>query len=137
MSEHKCKACLIYCIDFRLHENLNKFVVEQSLDKDGTDIVRVAGVARNLTRPKEESHRDFVIWQLEASHRLHGVTDFYLVNHEDCGAYGLENVSDSREELETHVADLQQARAFLEERFPEIKVLTFFQRLDGEVEQID
>jgi carbonic anhydrase len=128
---------VVYCIDFRLHDNLNRFVTEMGLDEDGTDIVRVAGVALNLARPKESYARDFVMGQLEASRRLHEISEIYLVNHEDCGAYGLEDVKDSDEELAIHVKDMQQARAFLKGRFPDIKIHACFQHLDGRVEKID
>ena len=137
MTGPKCRACVVYCIDFRLHDHLHRFVAEQGLEKDGTDIVRVAGVAINLARPKRTYFRDFVMDQLEASHRLHNVREIYLVNHEDCGAYGEENVADSDMELETHKRDLQQARALLKGRLPDVTIVAFFQRLDGRIEEID
>jgi carbonic anhydrase len=134
MGGHKCRACIVWCIDFRLHDHLSRFVVDKGLDKDGTDIVRVAGVVKNLTRPKQTYARDFVMDQLEASHRLHDVREIYLVNHEDCGAYGLQNID---KESMIHKKDLQQARAFLKGRFPDVKIFAFYQRLDGAVEEID
>lgn len=136
MSKLTCRACVVSCIDFRLHEHLKRFVCERGLDKDGTDMVRVAGAAVNIARPKRSWARDFVVSELEASHGLHEIREIYLVNHEDCGAYGWENVVDSEEELATHRKDLQQARAFLKGRFPDVKIFAFYQRLDGGVEKI-
>lgn len=133
----KCRACVVFCIDFRLHDHLNRFVAEHGLDEDGTDILRVAGAALNLARPKDSWARDFVTGQLEASRRLHEIREIHLVNHEDCGAYGLNNAKGGREELATHVKDMQQARAFLRGCFPDTKIHTYFLRLDGRFEKVE
>ncbi len=134
---HSCRACLLYCIDFRFHAPLELFLHDQGLDKDGCDIVQVAGAARNLAHFGEGAGGRFLLEQLQISQRLHGVRQFYLVNHEDCGAYGLENVVDSEEELATHRKDLRSARGVLEEHFPVAEILTYFMRLDGTAERID
>ena len=103
----------------------------------GTDIVRVAGVAKNLARPREERDRRFLLEQLRISRKLHEVRQIYLVNHEDCGAYGLEKVEDSEEELATHNNDLRAARAMLEEQFPGVEILIYFMPLDGGAIRVD
>jgi carbonic anhydrase len=137
MGALKCRACVVFCIDFRLHVHLNRFVAERGLDRDGAYILRVAGVALNLARPKESGARDFVTGQLDASRRLHEISEIHLVNHEDCGAYGLEGEKHSGEELATHAKDMREARAFLKGRFPGTKIHVYFQHLDGRVEEID
>ncbi len=136
MSNLTCRACLVGCIDFRLHESLDRFRMNQELDKEGADFIRVAGVALNLARPKNAAARDFLIDQLKASHRLHQIKEIYLVNHEDCGAYGFEEVADSAVELATHVEDLRVAKELLGRELPDTKVLTYFLRLDGRAEPV-
>lgn len=136
MSTHRCRACVIFCIDFRFHGALAAFLAEQKLDEDGTDIVRLAGAARSLVRPGDPRDRDFLLEQLAASCTLHGVRQFYLLNHEDCGAYGQEHVPDSDAERAMHARDLQAARGLLQDRFPTLEVLTYFVRLDGRAEPI-
>jgi carbonic anhydrase len=136
MGDLKCKACVVFCIDFRLHDQLSRFIAERSLDEDGADIIRVAGVAVHLARPAEQWTREFVLGQQEASKRLHDVEEIHLVNHEDCGAYGLKCPPGSAEELAVHQKDLRTARAILEERIPGVKIYTHFLRLDGRVETI-
>ncbi|MBW1981914.1 MAG: hypothetical protein JRJ12_11915 [Deltaproteobacteria bacterium] len=137
MSMHQCRACVVYCMDFRLHPPLANFMKEQKLDIDGTDIIRVAGAARSLVRPKDDRDRQFLLEQLQVSYKLHQARQFYLVNHEDCGAYGPENVKDSEEELAMHSKDLRAARAVVQDHFPEVEILTYFMRLDGRAELID
>jgi carbonic anhydrase len=136
MAAHGCRACIIFCMDFRLNGALTAFLSEQKLDKDGADIIRVAGAAKSLARPGDPRDRDFLMDQLVTSARLHGTRQFYLINHEDCGAYGQEQVVDSDAELAMHSRDLRTSRALLQERFPTSEVFTYFMRLDGRAEPI-
>ena len=133
----QCRACLVYCIDFRLHDSLANFFAEQELDADGADVIRVGGAIKSLAQPKETRDREFLLEQLNVAYELHGVRQFYLINHEDCGAYGLEDVIDSPEELATHREDLRIAKALVQDRFPDTEILTYFMRLSGTAEAID
>jgi len=137
MGEHHCKACLVYCMDFRLHHSLDNFLAEQKLVEAGADIIRVAGAIKSIAQPKQGRDRDFLLEMLNVSYDLHGVRRFYLINHEDCGAYGLEDVPDSEEELATHRKDLRSARALLKSLFPDVEVLTYFMWLSGKAEFVE
>lgn len=136
MAAHRCRACIIFCMDFRLNGALTAFLSEQKLDKDGADIIRVAGAVKTLARPGDPRDRDFLLDQVATSARLHGTRQFYLINHEDCGAYGQEQVPDSDAEMAVHSHDLRAGRALLQERFPASEVLTYFMRLDGRAQPI-
>jgi len=136
MAAHHCRACIIFCMDFRLNGALAAFLSQQELDKEGADIIRVAGAAKSLVRPGDPRDREFLINQLATSVRLHGSRQFYLINHEDCGAYGEEKVPHSEAELAMHSRDLRAGRALLQERFPATEVRTYFMRLDGRAEPI-
>ncbi len=57
MSDLTCRACGLACIDFRIHESLDRFLMNQELDKEGADVIRVAGVALNLARPARTPRR--------------------------------------------------------------------------------
>jgi carbonic anhydrase len=124
-------------MDFRLHESLANFFAEQKLDGDGADVIRVGGAIKSLAHPKEARDREFFLEQLNVAYELHGVRQFYLINHEDCGAYGLEDVIDSPEELATHREDLRVAKALIQDRFPDTEILTYFMRLSGTAEVVD
>ena len=136
MRVHQCKACLVYCMDFRLHDLLAKFLAEQELVEAGADIIRVAGAIKSIAQPQQSGDRDFLLEMLRVSYDLHGVRKFYLINHEDCGAYGLEDVPDSEEELATHRKDLKSARALLESLYPDVEVLTYFMWLSGKADLV-
>ncbi len=137
MGDLTCRACVVACIDFRLEKALRRFLVVRGLDKDGADVVRVAGVSLNLVQLQNASQRDFVLGQLVASHALHQIKEIYLVNHEDCGAYGLECVPDSEEERARHWVDLKAAKELVARKIPGVEVLTYFLHLDGRAEQVD
>ena len=136
MGVHQCKACLVYCMDFRLHDLLAKFLAEQELVEAGADIIRVAGAIQSMAQPQQSRDRDFLLEMLRVSYDLHGVRKFYLINHEDCGAYGLEDVPDSEEELATHRKDLKSARALVESLYPDVEVLTYFMWLSGKADLV-
>ncbi|MCG6916611.1 MAG: hypothetical protein LJE89_03600 [Deltaproteobacteria bacterium] len=137
MAAHQCKACLVYCMDFRLHESLANFFAEQQLVGPGADIIRVGGAIKSLARPKESRDREFLLEMLSVSYDLHRVRQFYLINHEDCGGYGLEDVPDSEEELAIHRDDLKAAAALVKSRFPDVEVLTYFMWMNGKAELVE
>jgi carbonic anhydrase len=137
MGAHRCNACLVYCMDFRLHDLLDKFLAEQKLVEAGADIIRVAGAIKSIAQPKQSSDRDFLLEMLSVSYDLHGVRRFYLINHEDCGAYGLEDVPDSEEELAIHRDHLRSARDLLKSLYPDVDVLSYFMWLSGKAELIE
>lgn len=124
-------------MDFRFHDSLANFFSEQKLDGEGADVIRVGGAIKSLAQPKEARDREFLLEQLNVAYELHGVRQFYLINHEDCGAYGLEDVIDSPEELAIHREDLRVAKALVQDRFPDSEILTYFMRLSGTAEVVD
>jgi carbonic anhydrase len=124
-------------MDFRLHESLANFFAEQELAGPGADIIRVAGAIKSLAQPKESRDRDFLLEMLNVSYDLHGVRQFFLINHEDCGAYGLEDVPDSEEELAIHRDDLRAASALVKSHFPDVEVLSYFMWMNGNAELVE
>ena len=137
MGVHQCKACLVYCMDFRFHDSLAKFLAEQELVEAGADIIRVAGATKSIAQPQQSRDRDFLLEMLTVSYDLHGVRRFYLINHEDCGAYGPEEVPDSEEELAIHRDHLRRAKALLKSLYPKVEVLTYFMWLNGKAELVE
>jgi carbonic anhydrase len=123
-------------MDFRLHDSLANFLAEQELVGAGADIIRVAGAIKSLAQPKESRDRDFLLEMLNVAYDLHKVRRFYLINHEDCGAYGLEDVADSEEELASHREDLKAARALVKSHFQDVEIFTYFMWLSGKAELV-
>jgi hypothetical protein len=136
MSEYRCRACVLFCMDFRLHGGLDRFLKDEGLDRDGTDLIRVAGAARALAQPDNPRDREWLLEQLGVSHDLHQARQIYVINHEDCGAYGPEQIPDSSLELEIHRRDLRAAGGLVRERFPDVEVIPCFMWLGGRADRI-
>lgn len=137
MVEHSCRACVLFCMDFRFHDHLAELFVEEGLDEERADVIRVAGSAKNLARPEDPRDREHLYEMFQTSYDLHHARQFYLVNHEDCGAYGLEVIADDDDEIAIHRGDLRRAREQLAERFPDVEVICCFVWLDGQIDRVE
>ena len=113
-SSHSCQAIVVICMDFRLRSAIRKWT--DKTIKGGFDKVAIAGGVKNLP---------FVLDQVELSHKLHHITEVYLINHEDCGAYGAEST------LEKHQKDLKFAKKIIKEKFPDLKIVPLYLKLSG------
>ncbi len=116
-----CEAIVVHCMDYRLQKYLNKWL-EASLDAHSFDLVSIAGGVYDLYD---------VIRQVDLAVRLHNVSRAVLINHEDCGAYGLESTD------ERHEIDLRHARDKLNRLFPQLQVELYYLGLDGHFEAIE
>lgn len=101
-------------MDFRLTQFLNKWV--ESTLIEGFDRLAIAGGVKNLP---------FVLDQIKLSKKLHGIKEVYLINHEDCGAYGKEGT------FEKHRFDLSKTKKIIQEKYPDLTVFLLFLNLDG------
>ncbi len=124
---HHCKAAILHCIDFRFQEALDKFVKDQGLNGN-TDRIALAGGVKSLGEVFEE---------LSISEDLHQVAEMYLINHQDCGAYGPEVARDKQKERETHKRDLSVAKKLIKEKYPQVNVHTYFLTLNKEFVEIN
>ena len=117
---HACEACIVTCVDFRLHGRADgaNVIAEyaRQLGVHGDLITRGGGI-QDLVRPKlgcDES----LLRDLTSSIQLHQVSQVHLVNHEDCGAYSDFDFASRHHELAQHRRDLRDARAILSRQFP-------------------
>lgn len=120
MENHGCKAIVITCIDYRFQEYIHNWL-SRNFEAKTYDRGAFAGAARSL---------ETILSQIEVAYRLHHIKKAVLINHEDCGAYG------SKGHVNHHVRDLRQAAKTIKERFPNLKVETYYLRLDGTFEPI-
>lgn len=133
---HRCGTAILFCMDFRLRQHLQQFISDHGLQAEGTDIIRVAGATKNLARPRHERDRWFVLDQLWTAYRLHHARRFCLINHEDCGAYGPEDVPDTAQELDVHRRDLLASRDLLRLEFKDADIEAYFMWLDGRADKV-
>src|SRR3990172_2393150 len=116
---HSCQAIVVSCMDFRLRKHLRKFTTKML--KGGFDRLALAGGVKNLP---------FVLDQVELSYKLHHIDEVYLINHEDCGAYGAEGT------FAKHKKDLKFAKMIIHQKFPKLKIVPLYLKLSGEIVEI-
>ena len=116
---HHCQAIIIHCIDFRFQDHLTDWTKNL---KGGFDRLSIAGAVKDLP---------YVISQIDISYRLHHVKEVYLINHEDCGAYGIEGT------FKKHKEDLIRAKKAIKDKYPELSVFLLYLKLDGSFLKVD
>jgi len=131
-SEHyTADAAVLYCFDHRINTAVRKFLKRQKIER--FDMIVVAGGAKTLASPPNDSERDFILEQLGTSIRLHQAKRVLVMNHSDCGAYGglAHFKGDRAAEADFHRSELLRARELLTSSFPGIPVELYFVEFDG------
>lgn len=123
---HTAKALVLHCMDFRFQKGLNEWLQSQGLVHN-YDLVAAAGGAKNLVDPAQPTDVEFIERQIDISKRLHAVTEVWLINHRDCGAYG-KIFATPEEETQRHTNDLAKAKEMVEAKFG-LTVKTFLATL--------
>jgi len=130
---HHCKAALITCEDFRLHQRKDgrNYIAEfiKTLGCD-CDLITRGGGVQDLVRPEQDGYAGSFLRDLNVSASLHQADTIYLINHENCGAYGSFNFLSRDDELEKHYDDLRKAKEIILEKVPDKNVLLFFGELE-------
>jgi len=120
MQKNITDALIVHCIDFRLQAHLNLWLVEH-VGEGNYDRVAFAGGVLDF---------ETVFRQIQLARQLHEVKRVILVNHEDCGAYGVHG------HIDRHVADLLSAREKVLAQYPSVRVETFYLYLNGRLELV-
>jgi carbonic anhydrase len=102
-------------MDFRFQTYLREWAVK-NIGIGNYDLVTFAGASKDF---------ETIYKMVDLSSKLHGISEVYLVNHEDCGAYG------ETGSLEKHTQDLKAAQGKIKQRLPQLQVKTYYLKLDG------
>jgi carbonic anhydrase len=116
----QCETLVVHCMDYRLQGYLNQWL-ENNLPARSYDRVAIAGGVYDVYD---------VIRQMDIAIRLHKIKKVVLINHEDCGAYGVVG------NYERHKTDLEEAERKIKVLFPDLDVETYYLYLDGTFEQM-
>src|SRR5277367_2883673 len=84
--KYHCDAAIVWCFDNRFELGFRKFL--HKIGVNYSDPIKIAGGAKSLASPTQESDREFVLDQIRTSMRLHDTKRVILMLHSDCGAYG-------------------------------------------------
>jgi carbonic anhydrase len=121
---YTAETCIFWCFDARFAKAYNNFIAERGFDELKIDAVKGAGGAQPLAGGAG-ADRDVAESQLSKSIKLHHTERIILMVHIDCGGYGGSKAfdSDHKKEWDHHVAELDKAAHFVNEKFPEIKII--------------
>jgi hypothetical protein len=130
-AQYVCDAAIVWCFDNRFQDGFAKF-----LKRNGvvfSDPIKIAGGAKVLASPAQETEREFVLDQIRTSVRLHGTRLVILMVHSDCGAYGGLSAfnDDARAEAEHHEAELGRAAECVLAAIPNVEVRGYFVDFEG------
>lgn len=129
-ASHKATTLLLRCMDFRLEPDLSLWLKSEGL-VGKIDVVSLAGAAKNLAEPANETIRDFVFTHVRLAQELHGVEEVILMSHTDCGAYGGAKAFGERaDEQRRLVQDMQAALDLLTKRFKKLHVRMVLARIE-------
>ena len=128
---YRCDAAVVWCYDHRFDLAFKKLLKRIGIVQE--DAIRVAGGAKCLATPEQESERQFVVEQIRKSIRLHGTDRVVLMVHSDCGAYGgLEAFAgDAQAEARHHSGELRRAAECLRQAVPEVSVVCYYVDFEG------
>lgn len=126
LDHYTADAFVVRCIDDRFWKAFKQFL--KSLGMEHIDPESVAGGAKILASPEQESDRNFMLREIEKSVRLHGTRRIMLCTHSDCGAYGglARFNGNADEEFAFHRSEHQRACAAVAARFPGLAVESYF-----------
>jgi carbonic anhydrase len=130
--KYHCDAAVIWCFDNRFELGFRKFL--KRIGVANSDPIKIAGGAKCLASPDQETERQFVLEQIRKSMRLHGTRRVILMLHSDCGAYnGLADGFNGDEAAERvhHHQELRRAAENLARAIPEVKIEAYFVDFEG------
>jgi carbonic anhydrase len=132
-------ALLLSCMDFRLMDDIERYMSERGL-RDRYDHIVLAGASLGAITDKYPAwHKTF--WEhLDIAIRLHNIHHVIVMDHRDRGAYkmilGAEHAQDAMLERTTHAVQLQRLRSLIKAKHPALAVEALLMDLDGKVEVI-
>jgi carbonic anhydrase len=136
--EHRAKALVLSCIDFRFVGLEQSFLSSQHLEQ-AYDWVALAGASLALTGFPHPAEAEAFWDQLGLSKQLHDIRKVIILDHQDCGAYASvyqRPFSDLTSEQNLHAKYLSQAYEQIRQRYPDLDVELYFVKLTGEVSLI-
>ena len=129
---HTCKNLLIRCMDFRLRDELMRWIDESGVFEGGFDVVSLAGSSKSLADGSDEI-KDFFLKQVSVSTDLHHAERIIVFHHSDCGAYAKDYAFASPEEEKARqIEDMRTTRGILQGRYSGVEVLLVYGALKDE-----
>jgi carbonic anhydrase len=133
------KALLLSCMDYRLIDDLVRFMDGQGLQNQYDHVILAGASLGVVNEGFSDWHLTF--WQhLDVAIELHRIETVMVIDHRDCGAYriALGSAPDAspEKEYEQHRNVMLEFAIQLRERHPALGLETYLMALDGSVEPV-
>ena len=137
LRHYEAAVFALRCFDNRFWKIFKHFM--KHLGLGDIDPESPAGGAKVLASPEKRGDRNFMLREIEKSIRLHHTRRVMLFTHHDCGAYGglTKFKNDEEKEFVFHCQELAKAQKIVQEKFPKLKVKTYFIDEQGVVDTTD
>ena len=135
----KADALLLSCMDYRLIDDLVRFMDDRELTNKYDHVILAGASAGAFLEKFKDWHETF--WShLKLAIDLHAIHKVMIVDHCDCGAYklalGPDHAKDAETERRAHAEILGGLAGQIRKRYPRLGVETYLMALDGTVEEI-
>lgn len=131
---------VISCVDF-CFQNESAYPFNNILGLlDDYDNIMIPGRSISLVVKEYPSWQKTIEKMIPLLRKLHNITRIVLLDHRDCGAYGLifgkDHMKNKDEELKLYREVMFKVKKLIEDRFPDLKVYCMLMGLDGIVENL-
>lgn len=136
---HTTEALLLSCMDYRLMDDIAKYMDARGLTDQYDHIVLAGASLGAVTNAFKDWNKTF--WEhLKISIDLHQISTVILMDHRDCGAYKVllkaDFAKDPVLEEGVHRKYLRELAQAIVKRYPKLEVETLLMNLDGTVQTI-
>jgi Putative carbonic anhydrase len=119
----KCSNLLLHCMDYRIQQTIEKWIHDNNYIGD-IDRISFGGPCSN---------KEFALKNIQICCAVHGVTNVFLSQHEDCAGYGGHDAFPSIEaEHNVLTSDMMDLKSQVKQMFPEVNVITLLVQEDGD-----
>lgn len=136
---HICKTLLIRCMDFRLNNEMIKWIKRSALfDGKKFDLISLAGASKDLVSDDFKISENFMK-HIEVAVELHKAEKIIIFHHSDCGAYAKEyKFSSPEKEKKKQTEDMLESKKIILKKYPEVEIfLVWGQLKDVEGKKIE
>lgn len=120
---HQWPVLALSCIDGRFIKNTIDWV---SKETGGVfDFRTEVGSSKAIIDSEADRERLFKL--IETSKTLHDISEFWIIDHVDCGAYGGSKEFESEKiEKQFHIGKMHEASKIVKEKFPWLNIKNIF-----------
>ncbi|MBF0167390.1 MAG: twin-arginine translocation signal domain-containing protein [Alphaproteobacteria bacterium] len=133
------EALLLSCMDFRLLDEIVKYMDGRSLTNNYDHVV-LAGASLGALYEKKPSWGQTFWDHVDVAQQLHHIKKVIVMDHRDCGAYKVfispDHAKTPKDEFDVHATYLRKLRDEIKKRFPALEVELLLMGLDGKVETV-